>query len=147
MNGNTWSPLPGGGPREMRCMEVHNGILYVGGQFTMAGTTAVNNIAAWNGTSWSAVGGGVTGINPSPVVFELLSTSGGLIVGGQFALTGNNLVVNNIAMWNGTIWTSPFANGIPYPVSMLREFNGDLYAGGAFFGNPYQCITRWNGTA
>ncbi|HMW38902.1 MAG: T9SS type A sorting domain-containing protein [Saprospiraceae bacterium] len=147
-NGSTWSPLPGGGLNgTVRCMEVHNGILYVGGQFTMAGTTAVNNIAAWNGTSWSAVGGGVTGINPSPVVFELLSTSGGLIVGGQFALTGNNLVVNNIAMWNGTIWTSPFANGIPYPVSMLREFNGDLYAGGAFFGNPYQCIARWNGTA
>ncbi len=145
-NGVNWSPLSGGGLNgTVRAMTVHNGVLYVGGQFTMAGNVAVNNIAAWNGSTWSNVGGGVTGINPSPIVYSLFSTNNGLVVGGQFALTGNNSLVNNIALWNG-VWSSPFANGIPYPVSTLRVYNNDLYAAGAFFGNPYNCISKWNGT-
>ncbi|NOT36153.1 MAG: T9SS type A sorting domain-containing protein [Saprospiraceae bacterium] len=145
-NGTSWSPLSGGGLNgPVRVMAVHNGVLYVGGQFTMAGTVPVNNIAAWNGTSWSNVGGGVTGINPAPFVYALLNTTNGLVVGGQFALTGNNSIVNNIALWNGS-WASAFATGIPYPVSTLRIYSGDLYAAGAFFGNPYNCIARWNGS-
>ncbi|MEP7197629.1 MAG: T9SS type A sorting domain-containing protein [Saprospiraceae bacterium] len=146
-NGSSWSALSGGGVNGIiKCMTVHNGLLYVGGQFTMAGNVPVNNIAAWNGSSWSSVGGGLTGINPAPAVFALLSTTNGLVVGGQFALTGSNNIVNNIALWNGT-WSNTFGTGIPYPINTLNVYNGNLYAAGAFFGNPYNSIAKWNGTS
>src|SRR4029078_8224714 len=35
--------------------------LYVGGNFTGAGGIAASKIARWNGSSWSAVGGGIQG--------------------------------------------------------------------------------------
>jgi hypothetical protein len=38
-----------------------SGNLYAGGAFTTAGGTTVNNIAKWNGTSWSALGAGISG--------------------------------------------------------------------------------------
>ncbi len=41
-------------------MAVYNVELYVTGGFDSAGGIAVNNIAKWNGSSWSAVG---TGLN------------------------------------------------------------------------------------
>lgn len=145
-DGTNWSNLPAGGVNgTIRCMAVHNGMLYVGGQFTLAGNISVNNIAAWDGTSWHNVGGGVTGINPTPAVFALLSTNNGLVVAGQFALNGSNSVVNNISLWNNS-WVSAFSNGLPYPIGMLTIYNNDLYAAGAFFGNPYNCIAKWNGT-
>ncbi len=143
-NGTTWSNVVGGTNGPIFCMAVHNGLLYIGGQFTMVGNVPVNNIAAWNGINWSNVGGGVTGISPTPIVYSLLSTTNGLIVGGQFGLMGNNQIVNNIAIWNNG-WSASFGNGLPYPISMLQVFNGDVYAGGAFFGNPYNNIARWNG--
>ena len=35
--------------------------LYAGGDFTTAGGSAANNIAQWNGSSWSALGSGMNG--------------------------------------------------------------------------------------
>ena len=35
------------------------GNLYVGGDFTVAGDVPANNIAKWNGSSWSALGSGM----------------------------------------------------------------------------------------
>jgi hypothetical protein len=36
--------------------------MYVGGDFTSAGSTSANSIARWDGVTWSAVGGGVNGV-------------------------------------------------------------------------------------
>jgi hypothetical protein len=35
-------------------------VVYVGGAFTNAGGVAARKIAQWNGSSWSAIGGGIT---------------------------------------------------------------------------------------
>src|SRR5262249_4131009 len=35
--------------------------LYAGGQFTTSGATTVNHIARWNGSTWEALGSGITG--------------------------------------------------------------------------------------
>ena len=40
-------------------LAVYNNELYAGGRFNNASGTPVNNIAKWNGTSWSDVGGGI----------------------------------------------------------------------------------------
>ncbi|MEO6189905.1 MAG: T9SS type A sorting domain-containing protein, partial [Saprospiraceae bacterium] len=145
-NGTNWAPLSSGVNGIVRTLAVHNGLLYVGGHFTMAGNVAVNNLAAWDGSNWFDVGGGVTNTNPAPAVLALLSTSNGLVVAGQFGQLGNNTIVNNIAMWNGS-WTTPYGQGLPYPINMLNVYMNDLYAGGAFFNAPYNNISRWNGSS
>ncbi len=38
--------------------------LYVGGLFSFAGELVANNIAKWDGTNWSALGGGMAGGQP-----------------------------------------------------------------------------------
>src|SRR5438874_2131540 len=39
-------------------------VLVAGGDFTSAGTTPTSHIAAWNGTTWSALGSGFGGAHP-----------------------------------------------------------------------------------
>jgi hypothetical protein len=40
-------------------LAVSGGTLYAGGDFTMAGGSAANYIARWNGSSWSPLGSGM----------------------------------------------------------------------------------------
>ncbi|HEU4420862.1 MAG TPA: hypothetical protein VFT55_18125, partial [Planctomycetota bacterium] len=65
-DGTSWSAL-GSGIGSSWAGSVHaittlpNGDLVVGGNFTTAGGVSANNIARWNGTSWSALGSGMNG--------------------------------------------------------------------------------------
>ena len=87
------------------------GDLYVGGSFLQAGGVWVTNIARWNGSTWSALGGGVSG-----VVSAIAARNGVVYAGGNFA-TVSGLTVNGIARWDGTSWSalgsgvSPLNNG------------------------------------
>jgi hypothetical protein len=59
------------------------GDVYIGGCFTMAGGANANNIAKWNGSSWSALGSGLSNVAPT------IATSGSNVyVGGQFRMAG-----------------------------------------------------------
>jgi hypothetical protein len=65
--------------------------LYAGGDFTSAGGVPVNNIARWNGASWSDVGGGVTGDADAAVnALTVLDDGSGpaLYAGGWFTNAG-----------------------------------------------------------
>src|SRR5258706_10656835 len=76
-------------------------LLIAGGQFTVAGDTVVSNIAAWDGTSWLALGSGIAG--PDTLVETLAVYNGYLIAGGQFATAGG-VSANGIAQWDGASW-------------------------------------------
>ncbi len=120
-----------------------NGDLYVGGTFTIAGTAQVNNIAKWNGTTWSALGAGVNGR-----VSALAVSGTNLFVGGEFTTAGG-APANRIARWDGTAWTALGA-GVGGAVNALAVSGADLYVGGAFTtagGAPANRVARWNGTA
>jgi hypothetical protein len=70
-------------------LAVSGGTLYAGGYFATAGGNAANNIAQWNGSSWSALGSGIGGINP---IVNALAVSGGtLYAGGGFTTAGTNI--------------------------------------------------------
>lgn len=130
-----------------------SGNLYVGGRFTIAGGVFATNIAKWNGSSWSALGSGIGGVD-EPVVFALLVSGGDLYAGGQFTTAGE-VSATNIAKWNGSNW-SALGPGIPgltpsagY-VSDMVVSGGDLYAGGWFTnvgGVSIDNIAKWDGSS
>ncbi len=88
----------------------------------------VNNIARWDGNSWSDVGGGVTGEADAAVyALAVLDDGSGpaLYAAGRFASAGG-ASVSNIARWDGTNWTA-VGNGFDDKVHALavHEASGD----------------------
>src|SRR5262245_13062686 len=65
-----WDP-DGDGPE--------SSLLIVGGEFSLAGETFANNVAAWDGTTWRDLGGGVDGW-----VGAVIAHNGHLYIGGRF---------------------------------------------------------------
>ena len=125
--------------------------LFVGGMFDRAGAIPASHVAAWDGTTWRALGGGVNNFGYGWV--RALAFHGGrLVVGGVFGQAGA-VSADNVAAWDGTQW-SPLAAGVQgqiYGASVwaLRAFQGDLYIGGAFAlsgATPLYGIARFDGT-
>jgi hypothetical protein len=131
---STWALEPfndGNGPQ-----------LYAGGYFANAGGNSAMDVAAWNGTSWSAVGSGpgIGPVNDFEVYYD--GSSVALYASGGFGASNGG-----IARWDGSSWTTiGTTNG---NVIALGQFNGDLYAGGAFTdvnGTAVNYIARWDGS-
>ena len=74
-----------------------SGNLYAGGRFGTAGGVAANYIAKWDGSTWSALGTGVTG-NYSGVNALAFDGSGNLYVGGDFTTAGGK-ASTHLAKW------------------------------------------------
>jgi len=68
--------------------------LYVTGQFESAGGEPAANIARWDGTRWSPLGGGIQGTG-----LALTVMAGRLYVGGGFFQAGD-VRVSNVAAWD-----------------------------------------------
>lgn len=120
---------------------VYNGDLIVGGYFTMAGSTAANRIAKWDGSAWSELGSGMNGS-----VYALTVYNADLYAGGNFTTAGG-IPANNVARWNGTSW-SPLGLGVNSTVYALEVFTNALILGGSFTsagGVSVNRIARWNG--
>jgi hypothetical protein len=148
-DGDSWSGLDGGvsggqyGPRALALALDSVGNLYVGGDFTSAGGTAVNNIAKWVGDHWEALGSGIDGTVNSLAI----DSQDNLYVGG-FIVTAGSVPVKNIAKWTGTDWVA-LGNGLVDTLSILAVDAEDrLIAGGDFYSGrptPYN-LTCWDGT-
>lgn len=156
-DGITWSPLGDGLNGAARAFAIYDDglgageALYVGGNFSKAGSVEAHNLARWEGSSWSAVEGGTDG----PVqALEVLSDENGssLYVGGFFSTAGS-ISVSNIAQWDGIQWSS-LGNGLNHIVVALIAYDDDseqgpaLYAGG-FFQKAGEVqanrIAKWDG--
>ncbi len=72
-----------------------------------------------------------------------------LVLGGSFRVAGS-IRADRVVMWNGTSF-QPLGQGFSSTVNALAVFNGELYAGGAFFstteGTTTRRVAKWNGTA
>jgi len=106
------------------------------GDFDRAGSVAVSNIAAWNGTSWRALDGGLFASDGFPNVMSVRTAVAlddtSLYVGGSFDVAGTDSVpANYIARWNGTTWY-PADAGTDGLVEELVEYRGNLLAVGSF---------------
>jgi len=126
--------------------------LYAAGRFTMAGGVTVNNVAKWNGTTWSALEG-PTGIGVSGEVHALTVYDDGsgssLYIGGSFATAGD-VPVNSIAKWDGATWSALEGTSSNRPnlwvhsLAVYDDGNGpELYTGS--WGST-DLIAKWDGT-
>ena len=142
-----WSALDEGLNNDVRALAEYSGdILYAGGEFTSAGGSPANYIAAWNGSIWSALGDGM-----DHFVYALaVNTSGQLFAGGQFTTAGG-VGVNHIARWDGSSW-SALGGGVNknvYAIAIDPD-NNHVYAGGEFTyagGNIAPRVAKWDGTS
>ncbi len=129
----------------MQAIAGYNGYLYVAGQFVGVEGVPAANIARWNGSQWSAVGGGISGGR----VNALASFNGELFAAGRFTAAGG-APAQYLARWNGSNWSAPvsgFSEG--GRISALATTNDGLIIGGDFThpSNPgLRSIGLWNGT-
>jgi len=155
-----WIGLEGGTNGPVYCMDTFEGQLIVGGNFTQAGfgggdtAVMVNNIAAWNGSRWSALGSGITGTGGQTVNINAMAVfNGELYVAGYNVDTAGGVRVYNVAKWNGSNWLAVGTGFNPYSTTnALCIYNNALYAGGldfVFTGNENHAtgIAKWNDSA
>ena len=148
-DGTSWSPLgPGmsvdGILGEVRALAIYDNQLIVGGQFLAAGGVAAKNVVAWDGTSWSPLGLGISMLGYTGLVYALAIYDNQLIVGGWIDSAGG-VAANNIAAWDGTSW-SPLGSGIKGTPYALTVYDSALIAGGTFThagGKVAAYLARW----
>lgn len=122
-DGQGWQPLGTGlgHPRtntvwDVSALTCWRGALIAGGTFRRAGDVEANFIAAWDGTKWSPLGGGLDGgmlthadSRSGPIYWEttrpttLLATDAELLVFGHFTTAGG-VGVHGAARWDGSNW-------------------------------------------
>ena len=133
-----------------------NGGLLAGGYFTLAGSTAVQCMARWDGTNWGTLGAdtcaGTAGYSLN-TVYGLAAGTDALYAGGFFGMAGHTFA-NQVARWDGTNW-SALGAGIIGKMTLGRvvgmALNGsDLYVGGTFTnagGITASNIAKWDGAS
>jgi hypothetical protein len=117
--------------------------LYIGGNFTKAGTVDAVNIARYDGKRWYAMGSGIGGAQDG--IFAIKKFGNYVYAAGS---TG-------VHRWDGTTWTiigtlsGQVTNGLAVN-DIDVDANGNVYALGQFVqinGVTANCIAKWNGTA
>ena len=101
-----WSDLNSGVNGRVSSMYVDSasGLLFVGGNFSTAGSSNINSIATWDGTNWNSFGTNDLFSSPRNVS-AIVNYNGYIIIAGDFDSIGL-IPVNNIAKWNGVTWES-----------------------------------------
>jgi hypothetical protein len=104
--------------------------LYVGGPINTAGGLAVNGVAKWNGSAWSALGGGLTrpqdpGPGSRPGYIQAIVIRGSdVYFGGRF----DNTSTDNITRWDGSAYQAvgPASNPLKF-VAGIGFLGNELY--------------------
>ena len=95
--GSNWNSVLSGTNGAVRCFSLQGSNLIIGGSFTGIG----NSIASWNGTTFSALGNGITGGTPS--VNSVIVWSNALVASGSFTTAGmTDVPANNVAAYGST---------------------------------------------
>ncbi len=134
-NGSAWSGLGNGATLEsgqgisaLRTFDDGSGDhLYAGGHFSSIGGVPAACVARWDGSMWSAVGGGFSGAPPAEgtIIFDLQTFDDGsgaaLYAAGRFGSVAGS-PGQLVARWNGATWQ-------PVPLSgPAAPQGGEAYA-------------------
>lgn len=120
-----------------------DGLSYIGGSFTSAGSVNVSDLATLNtNEEWASIGSDIDGT----ILTTALSPDGTLFIAGDFT-TINGIEVNNIARWDGSSWLA-LSSGTNGPISTMKfNENGALFIGGVFSttgGISTNNIAKWD---
>ena len=133
-----WMPgdaIPGVNGAVRSVVELPDGDLIVGGQFSIAGSTTTTNIARYHpaSESWSALSGGVGSGVATLVLCMAKLPDGDVLVGGSFTSAGG-MPASNVARYRpGTDSWIPVSNGPDsYVIAIAVRSNGDVIIGGDF---------------
>lgn len=149
-NGSAWQSVAGGltwtaSPGEVYALCVSGDALIVGGPFDHAGGVPAMSIASWDGTSWTALGAGLSG-GSFPWVSAIAIWNGAIIAGGNFTTSGAQ-PIQGVAMWDGANWQPMGTNAVE--VRRMRVADGVLFASGQFRLpdlTVVQSVARWTGS-
>lgn len=147
-NGTGWNQIAGSGitGSEVAAIVHFNNGIVAGGIFSAVDSVSCNNIAYYDGISWTPLGNGLD-YTGGITVSTLTIYNGDLYAGGTFTTSAGN-TLNNIAKWNGSNWVA-LGSGINGTVSSLCVYKNKLYAGGTFTnagGVSVNNIACWNGS-
>lgn len=131
--------------------------VYVAGDFVNAGSTRVNFVACWDGSTWQPLGDGLSSSAQAVATFDP-GSGDELYVGGMFAEAGG-ATSPAIARWDGTSWSS-VGGGLSYisggnpsvdDMIVFDSGSGDaLYVSGGFDqagGVSVNSFAMWDGTS
>jgi trimeric autotransporter adhesin len=129
-DGIGWTPLNGGvsggvGRVGVNSLIANGNDLIAAGSFTIAGGVGANNVARWDGTSWSALGEG------SHLPANALAVSSGRIFcGAGFG----PFPIASIAAWDGTRWArlGSGIGGLESTVYAFAVSDTEVVVGGSF---------------
>lgn len=121
-NGDIWAMAEG-----------NDGLIYLGGSFSVCGDVAANNIVAYDPVTnqFAPLGEGPSnGVSSTVWAIEVVDDQ--VYVGGNFSFAGG-LLARRVAIWDGAGW-QPVGNNefIRGSVLALHWYEGALYAGGGF---------------
>ncbi len=126
---------------DVTCLLDWNGMIVAGGVFSQAGAVTDQNLAAWDGSSWTSLGGGPDYLWGGHVS-ALADYDGDLVIGGLFTTIGG-VPAERIARWDGSAWHALGAGSPTSSVSALTVIAGELYATGYWGG--VQTAGHWDG--
>jgi hypothetical protein len=132
---------------EVNSVAAANGKIYVGGKFTHIDGVAANSIAVWDGTKWSALGGGIMNYDeyenkliPEGEVNRIQILDNKVYVAGSFQRAGG-VQAYSLAVWDGNAWSSlgDIESGDFFPQGYVGALvvrkngaNTQVYVGGKF---------------
>jgi hypothetical protein len=130
------------------------GNMYIGGRFSVVNDSlfSCRCVAQWDGSAWSALGSGISGMNGGDAVIlaQTIDNAGNLYVAGGFDSAGG-VPAKNIAKWDGTSWSS-CATGIMERniglYALASADSGTIYAAGKFEisgGINQDNVMKWDG--
>lgn len=132
----TWHNIGDGVNGSVYAIAEYDNKLYIGGSFSISGSTQINNVAYWDGSKWNATGC-IYG-----TVKDLLVYKNELYAAGDFDVCAAMSEVN-FAKWDGTSWIGGYA--LDGHVNTMEVVGNDLVLGGQFtFNNNPENIIKWN---
>jgi hypothetical protein len=129
-DGSNWTGLTSGvsGRVDALAWDAGAGRLFVGGQFSNAGSLVVRNLAAWQGGAWTALGGDPPGEVTSLAWNEVDGRL--LVAGGRYE---GNILSGYLATLDGSAWATSSARFDHQPATLQWDAEGgDLYVAGFF---------------
>ncbi len=110
---------------DVKCMEIHDGTLYIGGYFSEANGAPGNAVVNYNGIAFERMGNGITSSNG--VVYSLKSWNGSLYIAGSFN-QADSISANNICKYDAPVGIKEVNNNnlvevYPNPSNGIINFN------------------------